>query len=517
MSTLRRVTGSFLIAACLGAMISCDSNDEKLESAELQNEDQLAVVIEAIRYIDQYEQKIDQNLLLNKLRDQEKKEIQDHLYWIKVALYRLKKNLDDEGAGQVLGDSIEALSKSRFLVSDYNQFLTLIDFLKDGVLKTLEIAYFRDLFTEEFTDSTNLGAFQSISVAGGVAWSTSDDRGYAKVSAFGKSGTVDSWLISPILNLSGVSEPTMKIRQAVGFLKTWEGLEVLISANYKGGNPGDADWEAVEIEERPSGSKNWEWVSSEVISLEKYIDQEIVFAFHYNVPAKDAPTWEIEYLKVRGISAGDFQPTPLDLSDVDGVSGGTVEAGGSSEGSNPPAGSSDKKLKIMLEPQDDDIFYLALDQASIDESGMKAISLKGEYQWRPKTDKAGYPVGFNMSGFKDESGANEDYLLSPAIDLSSAVNPYLQIAEFLAFVPSLENVKVVVSSNYEGDVTKASWDVLDIHHSKDTDKKPVVSKKADLSAYVGKSIVIGFYYTSENASKAGNWSVSEILVGENKE
>lgn len=489
--------------------VSCSSSDDDNQSNVSQDPEKLALVQEGIRRVGIYEQDINQGYLLSSVREQEKQMVEDHLHWIKVALYRLKDDLESDAAAAMLSVRVNALSNQNagFQDKDNDSFRDLIDFFRGEVLQSLNLAFFRDLFAEEF-NGQSLGGFSNVTVKSSVEWK-GDAGGYAKVTAFGQKTDVEAWLISPVLDLTGIIDPAMTFRQAVGFLSTWDGLELKISTNFTGGDPTAADWDVIPVEEKPeAGGQNWQWKNSEEISLDSYIGKKIAIAFHYVAPQSHQPTWEIEWLRVKGVGKGDFTPIPLKLAD--GSKGG--------DNGNGETPAPNKTFVKRLTPGAGEIYYKAL-EGSVADLGFKEISLKGKYVWRAYKDKndGNRPVGLSMSGFNDNSGDNHDWLISPVIDLSNAKDPYLQIVDRIKFLNNnpLSNLKVKVSNNYKGDPEDpaVTWELLNIRGNSPEVDKFVVSGKIPLKKFIGDTIVIGFEY--EGTSKASiSWAVAEILVSE---
>lgn len=341
-STLKLLLGASLTLNGGVVLSSCDDSSENEDVKGLslnQDPDTLALVTEALVKLDEVEYKIDQNLLLTKMRDKEKNEVVDRLYWIKVSLYRLQEDNKDADAVELLEDSIKAFEKSKFLVHDVAQISQFIGFLKEELLAGLGVVP-------------------------------------------GKSNNPD---------------------------------------NPK--NPKDSE-----------------------------------------KPKKD--------------SEGEAKPMEKVLDGVEGA-----------------------------------IYYQALDADSLEEIGFKEFNLSGKRVWQPKVDrKTKVKSGFSMGGFKDDADS-KDYLVSGTIDLSGSVNPYLQISERLSFFTTWDDVKVMVSTDFNGDPETATWDVLEFRSGDVKNFQLVSSPKVDLNAYEGETIVLGFLYVG-TAKKAMNWSVNEILIGQ---
>lgn len=107
---------------------------------------------------------------------------------------------------------------------------------------------------------------------------------------------------------------------------------------------------------------------------------------------------------------------------------------------------------------------------------------------------------------------NEDWLVSPAIDLTTQVNPSFQVTQVLRYTNASDYYNVLVSTDYTGDVTTATWDTIDVTPVPDgTSWTAVTSDDFDLSAYQGQTIYIAFKYESDLTIGA-TWEIEKALV-----
>lgn len=137
----------------------------------------------------------------------------------------------------------------------------------------------------------------------------------------------------------------------------------------------------------------------------------------------------------------------------------------------------------------------------------EAISVVGDQVWQGTT------YGAKITGYVSGSGnfANEDWLVSQKIDLTSFSNAKFQVNQILNY-GSPSSVSVQISSNYTGDVTTATWDVINFTTVPDGKSwTPVLSEEFNLSAYDGKKVNIAFKYTSTDSS-AGTYEVVKATI-----
>lgn len=325
MTTLRiKFLSSMLLVTSF--VTSCGSDSPDNEVLDDQNPQELAVISAAIDRVDRFQMEIDRGSLLTQLRQSERSEVEKYLYYAKVALHRLLRDIDDKEAGQQLGDAVDGLAMAKVVVTDYQQVMDLVQYLRIEVMDVVKVRYRKNVFVESFSSKSDLGYFTSFSTKGKVSFSLDMEYKTAKISSFNVKQEVETWLISPILNLQTLYQPSLKLRQKVGYLKSWEGLDVLISTNYRGNHPENATWTVIDIQEKPDveDDRKWKAKTSEDISLEAYTDDSIVLAFRYRQGPSNQPTWEIEFVELAGQEVEDFKLTPLNFTNEAPASSETV-------------------------------------------------------------------------------------------------------------------------------------------------------------------------------------------------
>lgn len=111
----------------------------------------------------------------------------------------------------------------------------------------------------------------------------------------------DSWLISPPIDFSRVTNANLTFEQAINHLDNFAAVadicQVLVSSNYISGDPTSSTWTALDLNYPSSGS--WTFISSGSINLSSVAHQDIVrIAFRYKSVQGDAPTWEVKNVSV---------------------------------------------------------------------------------------------------------------------------------------------------------------------------------------------------------------------------
>ncbi|MFW6289930.1 MAG: choice-of-anchor J domain-containing protein [Mariniphaga sp.] len=155
----------------------------------------------------------------------------------------------------------------------------------------------------EYEFESSLGDFTTVNVLGVQSWNhdSYSGVGYAKMSGY-SGGAVpnEDWLISPAIDLTGVTNATASVNQAVNYLDDqWDQIEILVSANYDSSDPATADWTEIVPATKPTGS-NWTFVESENMDISAFDGQVVHIAFRYTSSDANAATWEVNKLTVKG-------------------------------------------------------------------------------------------------------------------------------------------------------------------------------------------------------------------------
>lgn len=143
--------------------------------------------------------------------------------------------------------------------------------------------------------------WSEIKVVGTTAWETSTAGGaatpYASISNWNGTSNVltDNWLISPSIDLTSYSAPTLSFDNA----KNYSGavIEVKVSTDYVSGDPSTGTW--TNLSPALSGG-SWAWVNSGELSLSAFLQSNVHIAFRYQGSASDGSTWEIDNVRIKG-------------------------------------------------------------------------------------------------------------------------------------------------------------------------------------------------------------------------
>ena len=151
-----------------------------------------------------------------------------------------------------------------------------------------------EIFSESF--ATGQGAFtiQDVVLPSELTyiWQYASNYSCMKASAFvGQAYAAESWLISPAIDLSGVSSAKLSFSQAINYASPNGVLSVMISTNYND-NVTTATWTELSLDQWPAGN-NWTFITS-TADLTPYIGQTVNIAFKYTSTTSASATWEVK-------------------------------------------------------------------------------------------------------------------------------------------------------------------------------------------------------------------------------
>lgn len=143
-----------------------------------------------------------------------------------------------------------------------------------------------------------------------------------------------------------------------------------------------------------------------------------------------------------------------------------------------------------------------------------AYSVVGAQVWKWGNFDGGCAV---MSGYEGQDFDNEDWLVSPEIDLTSRTNVSLNIREAINYFTSYNDMQVLISTDYDGTSAPSisgSWtELTGFSRPAGNSWTFYDSGLIDISQYDGQKIYIGLKYTSSTAD-AATWEVSKISLTE---
>ena len=150
------------------------------------------------------------------------------------------------------------------------------------------------IFSETFASSQGQFTIQDVVMPSELSyiWQHAPSYSCMKASAYvGQAYNAESWLVSPSINLSGVSSAKLSFSQAVNYASPNGVLSVMISTDYND-NVTTATWTELNLDQWPAGS-NWTFITSSA-DLTSYVGQNVAIAFKYTSTTSASATWEVK-------------------------------------------------------------------------------------------------------------------------------------------------------------------------------------------------------------------------------
>lgn len=119
----------------------------------------------------------------------------------------------------------------------------------------------------------------------------------------------ESWLVSPVLDLTNATDCSIAFQQAANFFKNQDNLKAAVSVKAKAA--GDADWTTLDVMPWPEGT-SWTFIPS-TADLKAFDGKQVQIAFVYTSTADVAGTWEVKDFNLHGngsVSLPDEPETP---------------------------------------------------------------------------------------------------------------------------------------------------------------------------------------------------------------
>lgn len=116
------------------------------------------------------------------------------------------------------------------------------------------------------------------------------------------------------------------------------------------------------------------------------------------------------------------------------------------------------------------------------------------------------------SAYYQQAYAAESWLVSPFIDLTNVSGATLTFEHAANYISNPdEALSVMISTNYEGNVERASWQEIQLSAWPAGSDWTFVNATAGLNEFVGQTITIAFKYTS-TAATAATWEIKNLVV-----
>lgn len=114
----------------------------------------------------------------------------------------------------------------------------------------------------------------------------------------------------------------------------------------------------------------------------------------------------------------------------------------------------------------------------------------------------------------DHAYKTESWLVSPAIDLTTANSAKLQFEQAVNYASPQGALSVMISTDYSGNgVGNASWTALNLDQWPSGNSWDFIVSSVDLGQYTGQRVTVAFKYTSSTSASA-TWEVRNVVVKE---
>ena len=141
----------------------------------------------------------------------------------------------------------------------------------------------------------------------------------------------------------------------------------------------------------------------------------------------------------------------------------------------------------------------------------REFSIAGAQTWRCSNFGRNDTDAVYMNGFAGGATQdNEDWLISPPLDMSAMTNPNLHFWSKVRF--SGTNTKeVYVSSNFAGNPASATW--INLNPALGTlDSTWKFYNNLNMTSYKSTPLTVGFKYVSASTGTADEWSIDDVYI-----
>ena len=156
----------------------------------------------------------------------------------------------------------------------------------------------KTLYTEPFTSNEGQFTIENKVLPEDLSYVWKFNSYGAVASAFANSTSyeTESWLISPVMDLSKATETVIEFTHAVNKFSTIEAAKEQTTVLVK---VGEGDWEPLEGVVYPA-EQSWTFVENSIDVSKKFDGKKVQVAFKYVSTAESAGTWEIKPFTLKG-------------------------------------------------------------------------------------------------------------------------------------------------------------------------------------------------------------------------
>ena len=145
-----------------------------------------------------------------------------------------------------------------------------------------------------------------------------------------------------------------------------------------------------------------------------------------------------------------------------------------------------------------------------DLSAFQLVNVKGSQQWNWSQAGDG---SASINGYDNGYFENEDWMISPKINLSNVSNTYMSLLQGVEYYGD-GSLFILVSTDYDGTSPEnATWNEIPFPKYEGSNKNNFIeTDPIDLTAYDGKKIYLAFKYISTK-TVAPYWGIGQIKIG----
>ena len=155
------------------------------------------------------------------------------------------------------------------------------------------------IFTETFANGQGDFTIQDVELAGlSYVWNYMTSYHCMKANGYYQGAhATESWLVSPQIDLTNVSNATLKFDHAVAFASAEGSFFVMASTNYAG-DVTTAAWTELNIGSWPEPNSSWVFEGASA-DMSSFVGQNVTIAFKYTSTTDVCPAWEVKNVVVE--------------------------------------------------------------------------------------------------------------------------------------------------------------------------------------------------------------------------